>query len=201
MRRGWLKGIAFVVTVALAASGYFFFKNKDTSDLKAPLQIGTINIDIIRENLPAEFRIRQDINEILKHYNEYFTKLEAELRERDISLRERSNGMNSFDKKVMDQLEAEKRLFEKDVIKLQKMAEEKKNDLDEVHRECREKIQKHLVEVVKRTANQKEMDIVFVQNNVLFIRPDLDITTQVLESLSQETDYIKIPKEKLIHGR
>ena len=83
--------------------------------------------------------------------------------------------------------DAEVRLFQDEVAKVQREIQQKRKSLDNVFQQAQDKLRNLAVEIVGDIAKEEKLDLVVNRNNVLVFRNQLDLTKIVLERLNERT--------------
>ena len=85
------------------------------------------------------------------------------------------------------------KLFKEDVSKLQKNYKDERSILNKSFQNIQKKIKDLLAQVVKDVSVKKNINVVFLKENIfLFNNPSIDLTSEVLDLFNKKTKSIKI---------
>ena len=92
-----------------------------------------------------------------------------------------------------DQFEARRRDFESDVAAVQRMAQERRRQLDQVAAAALDEVRSAMIEVVGELAQARGFNLVLPSSGLLLFSPEIDLTAEVLLRLDQKLPSIKVP--------
>jgi Skp family chaperone for outer membrane proteins len=141
---------------------------------------------ILRDSKAAK-SIRSQIESRRKVFQDQIAKEEKRLFDADKELgRQRSV--------LSPEAFAEKRkAFEQDVIGVQRMAQDRRRQLDQVAAVALGDVRNTLVEVVGALADQRGFNIVLPSSAVLLFSPKIDLTDEVMAQLDKKLPSVKVP--------
>ena len=85
------------------------------------------------------------------------------------------------------------KLFKEDVSKLQKNYKDERSILNKSFQKIQKKIKDLLAQVVKDVSIKKNINVVFLKENIfLFNNPSIDLTSEVLDLFNKKTKSLKI---------
>ena len=85
------------------------------------------------------------------------------------------------------------KLFKEDVSKLQKKYKDERSILNKSFQNIQKKIKDLLAQVVKDVSVKKNINVVFLKENIfLFNNPSIDLTSEVLDLFNKKTKSLKI---------
>ena len=85
------------------------------------------------------------------------------------------------------------KLFKEDVSKLQKNYKDERSILNKSFQNIQKKIKDLLAQVVKDVSVKKNINVVFLKENIfLFNNPSIDLTSEVLDLFNKKTKSLKI---------
>ena len=85
------------------------------------------------------------------------------------------------------------RMFKEDVSRLQKNYKDERSILKKSFQKIQKKIKDLLAQVVKDVSVEKNINVVFLKENIfLFNNPSIDLTSEVLELFNEKTKSLKI---------
>ena len=99
------------------------------------------------------------------------------------------------EKSKLTELEYKKKmkLFKEDVSKLQKNYKDERSILNKSFQKIQKKIKDLLAQVVKDVSVKKNINVVFLKENIfLFNNPSIDLTSEVLDLFNKKTKSLKI---------
>jgi Skp family chaperone for outer membrane proteins len=141
---------------------------------------------ILRDSKAAR-SIRDQIESRRKTYQDQIAKEEKRLFDADKELAKQRNVLSP-------EAFAEKRkAFEQDVMKVQRMAQDRRRQLDQVAGVALGNVRNALVEVVGVLADERGFNIVLPSSAVLLFSPKIDLTDEVLAQLDKKLPSVKVP--------
>ena len=85
------------------------------------------------------------------------------------------------------------KLFKEDVSKVQKNFKDERSILNKSFQKIQKKIKDLLAQVVKDVSIKKNINVIFLKENIfLFNNPSIDLTTEVLDLFNKKTKSLKI---------
>jgi len=155
----------------------------------AGLAVGVIDMQrILRESI-AVTQLSEEVEAMRKTYRDKLEAGEKVIREADVSLaRER------------DELDAQayaqrRRSLELDATTLQRDFQERMRDLDKLFRQSMAQIQQNLTRIAQEVATEHSLDLVLAKATVVLVKPDLEVTDEVLQRLNQQLPKVILPEE------
>jgi Skp family chaperone for outer membrane proteins len=141
---------------------------------------------ILRDSKAAR-SIREQIEGRRKTYQDQIAKEEKRLFDADKELAKQRNVLSP-------EAFAEKRkAFEQDVMQVQRMAQDRRRQLDQVAGAALGDVRNSLVEVVGVLADQRGFNLVLPSSAVLLFSPKIDLTEEVLAQLDRKLPSVKVP--------
>ena len=153
-------------------------------------QILILNLLDVRRSSTAVKHIRKQIADFRKGFQ---TDIEKEER----ALRSANQGL--VKKRTILSPEAfakERREFEQRVVKVQKLVQRRKQQLDKAKIEAMLRVEKHMNGIVSDIAKKRQASLVLRRSDIVLAARNLDITSIVLKRLNKE--LIKVPVRKPI---
>ena len=83
--------------------------------------------------------------------------------------------------------------FESDVAAVQRMAQERRRQLDQVAAAALNEVRSAMIEVVSELAQARGFNLVLPTSGLLLFSPQIDLTAEVLSRLDSELPNIKVP--------
>jgi Skp family chaperone for outer membrane proteins len=143
----------------------------------------------IMRDSKAATAIRDQIDTRRKVYQDQIAKEEKRLFDTDKALAKQRSVLSA-------EAFAEKRkAFEQDVAKVQRMAQERRRQLDQVAAVALGQVRNSLVEVVGELQGQRGFNLVLPSSAVLLFSPQIDLTDDVLGQLDKKLPTVKVPDQ------
>ena len=118
---------------------------------------------------------------------EKFQRKQVDLKKKEKMIRK--------DKSRLTEIEFKKKmkLFKEDVSKVQKNYKDERSILNKSFQKIQKKIKDLLAQVIKDVSVKKNINVVFLKENIfLFNDPSIDLTSEVLDLFNKKTKSIKI---------
>ena len=118
---------------------------------------------------------------------EKFKRKQNDLKKKEKMIRKEKSKLTEVEyKKKM-------KLFKEDVSKLQKNYKDERSILNKSFQNIQKKIKDLLAQVVKDVSVKKNINVVFLKENIfLFNNPSIDLTSEVLDLFNKKTKPLKI---------
>lgn len=118
---------------------------------------------------------------------EKFKRKQNDLKKKEKMIRKEKSKLTEVEyKKKM-------KLFKEDVSKLQKNYKDERSILNKSFQNIQKKIKDLLAQVVKDVSVKKNINVVFLKENIfLFNNPSIDLTSEVLDLFNKKTKSLKI---------
>ena len=144
-------------------------------------RVGIIDLSEVLRESQATIDVRNLLDEKRSEFQKQFAAREVELLSREKSLKSKRDVMS------IEAYEAEVRLFQDDVAKIQREIQQKRKSLDNAFQQAQDKLRNLAIEIVGEIAKERKLDLVANRNNVLVFRNQLDLTKIVLGRLNERT--------------
>ena len=144
-------------------------------------RIGIIDLSEVLRQSQATINVRDLLDEKRAEFQEQFAAREVELLSREKSLKSKRDIMSK------EAYEAEVRLFQDEVAKVQREIQQKRKSLDNAFQQAQDKLRNLAIEIVGDIAKEQKLDLVANKSNVLVFRNQLDLTKIVLARLNERT--------------
>tara|TARA_B100000963_G_scaffold273732_1_gene241958 strand:- start:64 stop:645 length:582 start_codon:yes stop_codon:yes gene_type:complete len=144
-------------------------------------RVGIIDLSEVLRQSQATINVRDLLDEKRAEFQEQFATREVELLSREKSLKSKRDIMSK------EAYEAEVRLFQDEVAKVQREIQQKRKSLDNAFQQAQDKLRNLAIEIVGDIAKEQKLDLVANRNNVLVFRNQLDLTKIVLARLNERT--------------
>ncbi len=144
-------------------------------------RVGIIDLSEVLRQSKATINVRDLLDEKRSEFQEQFAAREVELLSREKSLKSKRDIMSK------EAYEAEVRLFQDEVAKVQREIQQKRKSLDNAFQQAQDKLRNLAIEIVGDIAKEQKLDLVANRSNVLVFRNQLDLTKIVLARLNERT--------------
>jgi Skp family chaperone for outer membrane proteins len=141
---------------------------------------------ILRDAKAAK-TIRDQIDTRRKVYQDQIAKEEKRLFDTDKALAKQRSVLSA------EAFADKRKAFEQDVAAVQRMAQERRRQLDQVAAVALGEVRNSLVEVVSELQGQRGFNLVLPSSAVLLFSPQIDLTDDVLAQLDQKLPTVKVP--------
>ncbi|MFO1068271.1 MAG: OmpH family outer membrane protein [Geminicoccaceae bacterium] len=141
---------------------------------------------ILRDAKAAQ-AIRDQIDARRKVYQDQIAKEEKRLYDADKELAKQRSVM------AADKFAEKRKAFEQDVVGVQRIAQQRRRELDQVATAALGEVRNALVELVGTLADERGFNIVLPSSAVLLFSPEIDMTDEVLKRLDEKLPTVKVP--------
>ena len=148
-----------------------------------------IDYQRILRDARAARAIRDQVEARRRLYQDEIAKEEQRLHEVDKDL---AAQRNTLEADVFDQ---RRQSFERDVAAVQRMAQERRRQLDQVAAAALGQVRSAMIDVVGELAQSHGFNLVLPSSGLLLFSPEIDLTGEVLERLNQQMPDIKVPEK------
>jgi outer membrane protein len=151
-----------------------------------------IDYQRILKDAAAAKSIRQQIETQRKAYQDEINKEEQRLREADQSFAKQRSLLTP------EALAEKRRDFEKEVVEVQRLVQERRRALDRASAVALNEVKKALVDIVTGIAEERGFNVVLAASEVLFFASEIDITEEVLAKLDGQLPEVAMPDPEAI---
>ncbi len=146
-------------------------------------EVAVVNIQSIMRQSTAAKSVREQLEQRQKQYQTQVEQKERELNEEQQSLMKQQGVLSkeAYQEKVI--------ALQKKVTTMQKEVAQKKSTLDRAFERALNDIQKSVTDIIKDLSASKGFDMAIPTSQILYAKPDMDISDDVLGKLNQ-----KLPK-------
>ena len=167
---------------SLATLGTFAQQADENEETNFSVErVGIIDLSEVLRQSQATINVRDLLDEKRAEFQEQFAAREVELLSREKSLKNKRDIMSK------EAYEAEVRLFQDEVAKVQREIQQKRKSLDNAFQQAQDKLRNLAIEIVGDIAKEQKLDLVANRSNVLVFRNQLDLTKIVLARLNERT--------------
>ena len=145
-----------------------------------------------------DFRFILKRSNAMKVLGNKFLSLEKEINEKiklkQIYLKNKEEIIEKS-KDKLSELEYKSKIksFKEEVFKIQKIYKDERSILNKSFQKIQKKIKDLLAQVVKDVSIKKNINVIFLKENIfLFNNPSIDLTTEVLDLFNKKTKSLKI---------
>lgn len=137
-------------------------------------------MEFVLDNSRSIANIRQLSHEINEKIERDITQTEIELKRAEFNLMEKKELL------PLEKYEEHVRAFNEQVSSTQKKFQKQKHQLNNSHQLSRQKVYDHILDTVKKIAQDQKIDLILQMSQVLYVDKELDITNEVLEKSNQQ---------------
>ena len=178
----WVLIISLTALFSVAALGTFAQPADEGDGTNFSVErVGIIDLSEVLRQSQAIINVRDLLDEKRAEFQEQFAAREVELLSREKSLKSKRDIMSK------EAYEAEVRLFQDEVAKVQREIQQKRKSLDNAFQQAQDKLRNLTIEIVGDIAKEQKLDLVANRSNVLVFRNQLDLTKIVLARLNERT--------------
>lgn len=154
----------------------------------AESKIAVVDIQKVLEKSTAAVDIRDRIKKQRDKYQSEISKEEEKLRADEQKLATESSVLakQAFEKKREE--------FKAKLIKVQKDVQDKRANLDSSLSSSLEQVQKVVFEIIAELASEKGFEVAVPASQILYWKPEVDITNEVLKRLDKKLPKVKADK-------
>ena len=167
---------------SIVALGTFAQQANESDEINFSVErVGIIDLSEVLRQSQATINVRDLLDEKRAEFQEQFAAREVQLLSREKSLKSKRDIMSK------EAYEAEVRLFQDEVAKVQREIQQKRKSLDNAFQQAQDKLRNLAIEIVGDIAKEQKLDLVVNRSNVLVFRNQLDLTKIVLARLNERT--------------
>ncbi len=181
MTKSILRSVA--AAAFIAASAFSFESHAEAG------KVATINIQEIMTKSAAVQSINKQVEDKRNGYQSQISKKEEQLRTAEQELAKQRNVLSA------EALEKKKKEFRDDVANAQKDMQSKRSGLEKALAKAMGEVQKSVQKIVEEISKEKGFDIAIATNQLIYAKPELDITPVVLEKLNKTLPDVKVSVE------
>jgi outer membrane protein len=151
-----------------------------------------IDYQRILKDAAAAKSIREQIEARRKAYQDEINQEEQRLREADQSFAKQRSLLTP------EALAEKRRDFEKEVVDVQRLVQERRRALDRASAIALNEVKKALIDIVTGIAEERGFNVVLAASEVLFFASEIDITGEVLAKLDGQLPEVAMPDPEAI---
>ncbi len=150
------------------------------------LGIAVIDTQGIYRESDAVMGLQKRIDAQRSAYQEELRKKEESLRTADQELARQRTILSA------EAFAQKRRELEEQVATLQGEVQSRRKGLEKQFKQGMKQVQEVLVEIARAIAEEREVDLVIEKSAVVLVRPELEITSEVLKRLNQKLSKVEI---------
>lgn len=177
-----LCGIAITVFLAVFAT-----TSVSAADIP-PATIAVLDYQAVLRNCAAGQQIRDQIEAYRSEFHSEIAGEEEKLKQIEQSLQQQRTILSP------QAYEEKRRQFERDVIDMQRRAQDRSHQLERALNAGLSQIHEAIIPIVQKLTRKLGFNVVVDKTQVLFARKQLDITEQVLKELDATLPRVEVPK-------
>lgn len=180
--RGMARGVVALAVLVLAGEAVVPAKAADAAEMR----IAVLDVERVRRSAQAVKTIHAQLGTFVDAYRNETQKEEQEIRTAQEELAR---------KRLIVTPEAyadERRKLEEQLIQAQTRVQERRQSLERVNAEAMQQVQNVLSRIVGDVANEQQLTLILRKDQVVFLKPDLEITDQVLQRLDRQLPSVSI---------
>ena len=171
--------------VALLAS----MPGREAAAQKLPTTVAAvIDYQRILRDAGAAKSIREQIESRREAYQGEIEREEERLRAADQAFAKQRSLLTP------EALAEKRREFEKEVVEVQRMVQERRRKLDQASAVALNEVKKSLIEIVTGIAEARGFNLVLPSSEVLFFARSIDLTDEVLTRLDERLPNVRVPE-------
>lgn len=151
-----------------------------------------IDYQRILKDAAAAKSIREQIETRRQAYQDEINQEEQRLREADQSFAKQRSLLTP------EALAEKRRDFEKEVVDVQRLVQERRRALDRASAIALNEVKKALIDIVTGIAEERGFNVVLAASEVLFFASEIDITGEVLAKLDGQLPEVAVPDPEAI---
>lgn len=153
-----------------------------------PAVVAVLDYQSVVRNSAAGQKVREQIDAYRANFQQEIAEEEQRLKETEANLQRQQTILApaAFEEKRRD--------FERNVIAMQRKAQDRSHQLDRSLNAAIGRIQAAIIPIVQRLTKELGFNVVVDKTQVLFARRALDITEKVLQELDRTLPHVDVPK-------
>jgi outer membrane protein len=180
---------AHIAASAVLAAGFLAAVSAHAQSKLPPTVTAVIDYQRILRDARAARAIRDQVESRRKLYQDQIAKEEQRLHDVDRELATKRSELPS------DQFAALRASFEGDVAAVQRMAQERRRQLDQVAAASLNEVRSAMLHVVGELADSRGFNLVLPTSGLLMFSPAIDLTNDVLTRLDAELPNVTVPEK------
>lgn len=151
-----------------------------------PFKVGVVSIETLMREAKAAQSIRKQVEKERSSYQKKIKDVEGKLKSSEQELVKQKSILSE------EAFVEKRKSFEKDIFSAQKDIRDKGQSLERAYGEAMVKLRKEILEIVAKLAEEKKIDLVLPQNQVVIAASGMDLTQEVLKRLDKKVQKISV---------
>jgi Skp family chaperone for outer membrane proteins len=152
-----------------------------------PTVAAVIDYHRILRDAKAARSIREQVETRRRLYQDEIAKEEQRLHERDRELAAQRSELSA------EAFAENREVFERDVAAVQRMAQERRRQLDQLAAAAGNEVRSAMIEVVAELAEARGFNLVLPSSGLLLFSPELDLTADAMAQLDAKLPNVEVP--------
>ena len=174
-------GVATLLSLAPHPAG--------AEDRLPPTVAAVIDYQRILRDAKAARAIREQVEARRKQYQDEIAKEEQRLHEVDRNLAAQRNVLTP------EAFAEQRRSFETEVAAVQRMAQERRRQLDQVAAAALNEVRSAMIQVVGELADTRGFNLVLPTSGLLLFAPEIDLTDEAMARLDAKLPNVTVPEK------
>lgn len=153
-----------------------------------PATLAVLDYQVVLRNCAAGRQIREQIEAYRSEFHNEIAGEEERLKQVEQTLQQQQTILSP------EAFAEKRRQFERDVIDMQRRAQDRSRQLERAHNAGLGQIHEAIIPIVQQLTRKLGFNVVVDKTQVLFARRQLDITEQVLKELDAKLPRVEVPK-------
>lgn len=182
----WAWGRVAVLALTLTGATTVVVSRLPAAASSSEMRIAILDVERVRRNAQAVKTIHTQLGTYVDAYRNETQKEEQEIRTAQEELAR---------KRLIVTPEAyadERRKLEDQLIQAQNRVQERRQSLERVNAEAMQQVQDVLGRIVGDVASEQQLTLILRKDQVVFMKPDLEITDQVLQRLDKQLPSVSL---------
>ncbi len=175
---------AFASVVFVTGEAYAQEQSTDTTQF---LPIAIVDMKAIRQQSTAMTSIREQISKYRSQFQSQIQQEEDQLRSANQELARQRSILSP------DAFAEERKKFETRLAEVQRLVQDRRQELDKLRGTAMHDIQKNLNIIIAEIANEKGIVLVLQREQTILAARTLEITTEVIERLNKKAPNVVVP--------
>ena len=154
-----------------------------------PTVAAVIDYQRILRDAKAARAIRDQVEARRKQYQDEIAKEEQRLHDVDRALAAQRTIL------APEAFAEQRRAFENEVSAVQRMAQERRRQLDQVAAAALNEVRSAMIEVVGELADTRGFNLVLPTSGLLLFAPEIDLTGEVMDKLDATLPHVSVPEK------
>lgn len=149
-------------------------------------KVAVLDVQRILRDAKAMKNIRDQVGALRKTYQEEIEKLQADLRTANEDLRRKRTILSP------DAFDEERRKFDQRVAEVQRVVQQRNQQLDRANADAVVQVQKVYNEIVLELANERAYGLIFRKSATIVVHPPIEVTPEVLARLDKRLPTVQV---------